>query len=191
MSNLKNKKLEQLSQEWQKWFYDFKFLVTGEKGVNKARNTGVRFAFGDIVYFLDDDCLLKSKNHLKEVVDLHQKYKNTAGIGGGYQLKGKASDVGRFYYSQAMEWFKKASIDKKTTSQLFGGNASYKREVFDKGFLFDPTIIFGGSEESFNQALCDNGYSLMVFKALDVLHVTRLGLFCSVKERFLSRNRVF
>lgn len=186
VSNFKDKQLEKPLLKWRHWFYDFKLLATGEKGVNQARNLGLRFAFGDIVYFLDDDCLLNGSNHLKNIIDFHQKYKNSVGIGGGYITQGSFHSNKRFYLDQAGKWMKQSLKGGHLTSQLPGGNSSYKRAVFDRGFHYDSEIVFGGAEESFNRALCDNGYSLMLFNELDVIHNPPLSLPVLSKKAFLQ-----
>ena len=159
-------------------------METGEKGVNKARNLGIRFAGGDILYFLDDDCLLPYADHLKRLAARHRELKEVAGIGGGYQTTSVLKGAGRFYREQQAQWVKTVSRNSGGTSQLLGGNASYKREVFDKGFAFDPLIIFGGSEESLNRLLTDNGYHLKLFKDLDVYHEVHINLFSLMRKGF-------
>ena len=128
VSNFRDKKLERaierVKAEAGSWFYDFKLLSTGEKGVNKARNLGARFAGGDILYFLDDDCFLTDRLHLQKILNLHQKHKNAAGIGGGYEGEpdgGRGDETGlpkdrrrgrsgarRFYEGQSAKWIEKA-----------------------------------------------------------------------------------
>ena len=184
ISNLKDHSLRKKSGQWKKEFYDFKYMETGEKGVNKARNLGIRFAGGDILYFLDDDCILPSEDHLTQLVARHQKLTGVAGIGGGYKTADMLKGISQFYYEQQEHWMSAVSGDSCKTSQLIGGNASYKREVFDKGFSFDSRIVFGGSEQSFNHLLVSNGYSLMLFRELDVYHDVRINVLSLIQKSF-------
>ena len=184
ISNLKETDLREKSREWVKEFYDFKYMETGEKGVNKARNLGIRFAGGDILYFLDDDCLLPSSDHLMRLITRHQELKGIAGIGGGYQTTHVLKGASQFYHEQQTQWVKIVSQNLNRTSQLIGGNASYKREVFDKGFAFDSQIIFGGSEESLNRLLTDNGYHLKLFRDLDVYHRVHVNILSLMRKSF-------
>ena len=182
VSNLKDKKLRKSAVYWEKIFFDFKYLETGLKGVNKARNLGVRFARGDIIYFLDDDCLLQNKGHFKLLVAEHEK--SAIGIGGGYKPLENSHGMEKFYQDNTDQWIKSSSVLKDQSAQLVGGNASYKREVFDKGFYFDSSIVFGGSEESFNRSLRAQGWTLLFVDKLSVLHKVRLSWPAFIKKSF-------
>ena len=182
VSNLKDKKLRKAVSYWEKIFFDFKYLETGLKGVNKARNLGIRFARGDIIYFLDDDCLLQNKGHLKLLVAEHEK--SAIGIGGGYKSLENSHGMEKFYQDNTDQWIKSSSVLKDQSAQLVGGNASYKREVFDKGFYFDSSIVFGGSEESFNRSLRAQGWTLLFMDKLSVLHKVRLSWPAFIKKSF-------
>ena len=185
ISNLKDNQLREQVQQWRQEFYDFKYMETGEKGVNKARNLGIRFAGGDILYFLDDDCILPSTDHLTKLITQHQRLQQVAGIGGGYKTTQGLEGASRFYHEQQKQWMDTVFTgDSHKTSQLIGGNASYKREVFDKGFAFDSRIVFGGSEESFNRLLVSNGYNLMLFRDLDVYHIIQVNVISLMRKSF-------
>ena len=184
ISNLKDTRLRQKAVEWRRDFYDFKYMETGEVGVNRARNLGIRFAGGDILYFLDDDCLPPSKDHLMKLLTRHQKEARSAGIGGGYKTRYILKGPGLAYHEEQERWISAVSKSFFETEQLIGGNASYKREVFEKGFAFDPRIVFGGSEESFNRLLTDNGYRLMLFRDLDVWHIIHVNALTLAKKGF-------
>ena len=208
VSNLKDKQLRERWDHYRSLPFDFKYYETGQLGVNVARNFGIRFAGGDLIYFLDDDCLLPNKNHLKELVAAHEKNPQVIGIGGPYKAfnqkkkkelrrKGAEDDfflepkgsLSKFYATQAEKWmksFKSASPSNQQVSQLLGGNASYKREVFDRGFVFDPSITFGGSEESFNQLLIEQGWSLLYNEKLYVWHFVHLKARELAKKSFMQ-----
>ena len=194
ISNFRDNILRKTSSYWQNLFFDFKYLETGRKGVNKARNMGIRFARGDILYFLDDDCFLENKDHLSLLVSAHEK--PAIGIGGGYNTLEDSHGLEKFYQDNTEEWIRKAVLEKQTeglskrgfsgkpVKQLVGGNSSYKREVFDKGFYFDPSIVFGGSEEGFNQSLRDQAWNLLFMSELNVLHKLRISWLSFIKKSF-------
>ena len=181
VSNLRDKKLREKASYWEDVFFDFKYLEVGRKGVNKARNMGIRFARGDILYFLDDDCLLDNKDHLSLLVSEHEK--SAVGIGGGYKSLGDSHGLEKFYQENTEQWIKGSSSEKQT-EQLIGGNASYKRKVFDKGFYFDPSIVFGGSEEGFNRSLRAQGWTLLFVDKLSVFHNIKLSWSSFIKKSF-------
>ena len=185
ISNLRDKILRKRVSYWKRQFFDFKYKEVGLVGVNKARNMGIRFAGGEILYFLDDDCILPNKSHLKNLVLRHKAQASVMGIGGGYRAsEGFLYDLDRFYHEHSEKWVKDHVVEDKSASQLIGGNASYKREVFDKGFYFDPLIAFGGSEESFNESLREESWTLVYDRELWVFHVVRLTMFSLIKKSF-------
>ena len=215
ISNLRDKRLREQAPYWENIFFDFKYLEVGQKGVNKARNMGIRFARGDILYFLDDDCLLENKKHLSWLVSEH-KIKSDIGIGGAYKTRGQSHGLKKFYQENTEQWIRDSIFKEQTgsfeqdlekqsrnfeedskkqkgqivepsekqTEQLLGGNSSYKREVFDKGFYFDPSIIFGGSEKGFNQSLREQGWTLLFMDKLSVTHNLKLDLTDFIKKSF-------
>ena len=191
ISNLKDKELRKQSSYWERIFFDFKYKELACLGVNKARNMGIRFSGGNILYFLDDDCVLPHKNHLKNLILEHEKNPSIIGIGGGYRSLTVLQGIEKFYHENTQKWIEDSMTSKQEVFQLIGGNSSYKREVFDKGFYFDPLIVFGGSEESFNQALKDAGYTLSYKKDLWVFHVLKLNLFSLIKKSFTQGLGLF
>ena len=179
VSNLKDKILRQRAKFWRTKFFDFKYIETGIVGVNTARNTGIRFAGGGIVYFLDDDCLLPHPRHLARIIQAHKENPSLSAIGGPYRQKTDLSGAGKFYFEHSKKWLDEGGPQK---GKLLGGNASYKREVFDKGFCFDPSIAFGGSEESLNQFLEKCGHKIGFDDSLYVFHNLKMGVFSLIKK---------
>ncbi|MCZ0932129.1 MAG: glycosyltransferase, partial [Oligoflexia bacterium] len=182
ISNLKDKRLRKTISHWERVFFDFKYMETGVKGVNKARNLGIRFARGDILYFLDDDCFLDDKEQLNNLMLEHKK--EAIGVGGGYKTLEDSYGLEKFYQDNTDQWIKRSALLKNQSEQLVGGNSSYKREVFDKGFYFDPLIVFGGSEEGFNRSLRAQGWTLLFVDKLSVLHKVKLSWLSLIKKSF-------
>ena len=182
VSNLQDRKLTEMVSYWEEKFFDFRYMETGLKGVNKARNLGVRFARGDILYFLDDDCVLDKKDHLKSLISAHRS--PAIGIGGGYKTSEVAFGKEEFYQDNTEQWIKRSSSPMGQSEQLIGGNSSYKREVFDRGFYFDSTIVFGGSELGFNKSLRLQGWNLSYEDRLSVLHKLSLSWNSFIRKSF-------
>ena len=189
ISNFKDKLLRDKAPDWEKTFLNFKYKEVGLKGVNKARNMGIRFARGDILYFLDDDCLLPHKKQLQNVVQSHEKYPEVSGIGGPYKIKEFLSGKEKFYHENSELWLKDLTQIDNQSSQLLGGNASYKKFIFEKGYYFDPTIVFGGSEVGFNQSI--KKYGLIRDEKLGVYHYPQLKGFAFIKKSFQQGRGAF
>ena len=201
ISNFKDKLLRMKVLDWEKTFLNFKYKEVGLKSVNKARNMGIRFARGDILYFLDDDCFLPHEQHLKNIVQAHENHPESAGIGGPYKTEGNLRGMEKFYHESSELWLDKASRSSKfiafggikqaghQSSQLLGGNASYKKFIFEKGYYFDPAIVFGGSEESFNNSI--KKYGLIRDENLWVYHHLQLKGFDFIKKSFKQGEGAF
>lgn len=96
-------------------------VIYKSKGLSYARNLGIKYSKGDIIAFIDDDCVI-NKNWLRE---LTKPYINDFLIGytGGKILIGNSKKVYNI------------------KEQIYGCNMSFKKDIF-KHFLFDNNIYF-------------------------------------------------
>ncbi len=110
------------------------------RGLSGGKNTGVRHATGDIVAFLDDDAVADSK-WLKYFADNYASPEVT-GVGG---LTLPNWDTGRpAWFPREFDWvvgcnYVGMAQPRKPVRNLLGGNASFRRSVFDQvgGFTVD------------------------------------------------------
>ena len=170
-------------------FVKFEFLA--EKGVNMARNAGVRLAQAPIVLFLDDDCELHEPYFLSRHIAFHREHSSVFATGGGYQLPRGAGRLDEVYNSIQMRWFVSGLLQpgqNEKTRFLLGGNFSIKaRMAQDRNLKFDEQIRYGGSEsEFFKQAEI---LKLEVLtNSFDVLHHTGETLF-SLSRKLYRQGR--
>ena len=187
VANFEDKKTQAVINEYQAKLYDLKYYISGKKGCNIARNFGIRFASCDIVYFLDDDCILDSNDQLSNIVKYHNKYPDAVGVGGGYSERKHKQNVSEIIYSKNQSlWLKRSANEKNETHHLIGGNASYKRKIFSKGYNYNSAISFGGSEVSLTKKLYDDGYKLLYFEELNILHDLKVGVLSVLKKGFMQ-----
>lgn len=184
VSNLKDHKTQKVYKSWEDKFYDLKYFEVGLKGVNLARNMGIRFSGCDVLYFIDDDCVIDNKNHFRHLLDLHNSKPNLTGIGGGYVVRSSCIRPHQWIYVKGQEHWMNRVFNESNSLQLIGGNASYKSIVFRKGFVFDSEIIFGGSEIGFNNELRSFGYKLGSFSSLNVSHLVSDSVYSFLKKSF-------
>jgi glycosyltransferase involved in cell wall biosynthesis len=151
-------------------------IETGAKGANLSRNRGIQEGVGDILLFLDDDCILHDGQYLERVLEQHEIHKNTLAVGGSYSIPDgcRLADVAYNLISQ--EWQAKGVVPgDNETLRLLGGNVSYKRSaLLEAGELFNPDITYGGAELEFHARLAKRGARLVLEPSLSVHHLPEI-----------------
>ena len=121
----------------------FRYFFETEQGLSHARNRGIKEATGDILIYVDDDALV-NKKFLSSYYELFQKDKDVFAAGGPIFPK---------YETEPPKWlsfFTKELL----TGYLYqgnktgkfkrrypgGGNAAYRKEVFEKTGLFNVEL---------------------------------------------------
>ncbi len=174
-----------LVNQWSSKFYDFKYLNSEKVGANCARNTGIRFSSGEIIWFLDDDCELTSDNtYILKIIQFHKDYPDASGIGGQYFAPDFQNKRSKAYFNMTNQWLEQSLISHYLTTNLIGGNASYKKDIFDKGMRFDSRIVFGATEISLNKKIIKNNNTLILKKSLSVIHHQNLNIFSFLKRAY-------
>lgn len=112
--------------DFKKYDLNILYYYTNIKGAVKARNTGGFFAFGDVIAFIDDDCI-PDEAWLKNAKNYFDKDKNIIGIEGLIK-----SDI---KYSNE-EYRVVTNINFKSTG-FMTANLFIKREIFNKLNGFD------------------------------------------------------
>ncbi len=152
-----------------------KILSAPQPGVNFARNRGAQAARGDVVLFIDDDCVAEDPYFLQKHIGYHQSFPQTMALGGPYQIPSSASLWDRIYQQNNLSWLGANRVSETQTFALLGGNTSYKATVFKNGFQFTEEITYGGSETPLNTLLSLKYGPLGYFEDLVITHQTSLG----------------
>ena len=113
-------------------------LTVGARGVNRARNLGLRSAAGDVVYFLDDDCRLRNRSHLSTLLHRFESREGVDVRGGPYDNSSRTSRVGRGYNAVANAWTLGRSAQ---SGPYLGGNLSLRKAALFVDDGFDETIV--------------------------------------------------
>lgn len=177
VANLPDTGLKKLSSEISELGVKLGFDCVGKLGVNRARNFGAHKARGELLLFLDDDCVLPNQNFLNELHLLFQERPDFFALGGRYLSSRGAGWRVRGYNSMANAWIGsrvkagERNLPISRSTQLLGGNACYRRELFALGHDFDENIVSGGDEAEFHSRLCRNGFNLGLSERLDVIHL--------------------
>ncbi len=120
-------------------FSGITFLEQEHKGPAAARNTGARKARGDILLFIDSDCIA-SESWVAEMAKPFEN-KNISGIQGRYKTEQKDT-VARFVQLEIEDRYDR--MKKRSYLDFIGSYAAgYRKDIF---------LEFGGFNETFTMA---------------------------------------
>ncbi len=185
VSNLEDAVLSERLRDF-KSLFETTFLHCGKLGVNRARNLGAEKSRGEILVFFDDDCLVYDKKYLQKIHSLHRKNPDAAAIGGCFSLTGRYSKLEQTYHKKTNNWLLESHYSSEETTNLAGGNVSYKSEAFQKLGGFNADIVFGGAETELHIRFLRCGHRLLLIDDLMVEHALSMGVWEFLKKAFLQ-----
>lgn len=182
--------------------YPVKLVVEKRKGLNVARNTGIKKGNGEIVAFTDSDCIVPS-NWVTKIVE---NFKNPQVSCVGGSAKALNSDFVSQYADNSivrlMPFFTKREELEKVKPFFrhpAGCNMAYRKKVAEEIGYFDENIQYGFDEVEFADRVCKAGYKMVLDPNVLVWHKHRSTLGEFLKQNFqygrgsglvLRRNRL-
>lgn len=163
---------------------DIKILTAPSPGVNHARNWGAQNAQGEIILFIDDDCLIVDRMFVQKHIDAHLTDDKTPAFGGPYQLNSGSSLWDQVYHLNNLNWIESNKMGADRSFALLGGNTSYKASVFKKGMRFTEDIVYGGSETPLNTLLSLKYGPLGYLPDAPITHDTNLSFFKLIRKAY-------
>lgn len=168
----------------------FRYVIEPEQGLSAARNKGIKEAKGDLIVYVDDDALV-DPHYLRDYVEWFATHPETMACGGPieplYETKEpawmspytKALLTAWMYYGDKVREYPKGRYPG-------GGNAAYRKEVFDKVGLFNTALgrkggNLMGSEE---KDIFDKMHSL----GMQVLYIPTPVLHHIIPQKKLERD---
>jgi glycosyltransferase involved in cell wall biosynthesis len=142
--------------------------------IGALRNRGIVHAKGDIVGFIDADCVAKPCWLISAVTEL--KETNTAAVGGKALRKSSAGWVER-------AWALDKELVRSPVSTLATGSFIAKKKVLEKVSGFNEKVM-AGEDTELTQRLSDLNYTLILLPNCAVVH---LGYPQTIKE-FIKRQ---
>ena len=166
--------------------YPVKLVVEKRKGLNLARNTGIKCAKGEIVAFTDSDCRVPP-NWITKIVE-NFKDPRVSCVGGS--AKALDSDFISQYADNSivrlMPFFMKREELEKVKPFFrhpAGCNMAFRRKVAEEVGYFDENIQYGFDEVEFADRICRAGYKMILDPDVLVWHKHR-----STFREFLKQN---
>lgn len=166
--------------------YPVKLVVEKNKGLNAARNTGIKNSNGEIIAFTDCDCVVPS-NWITKIVE-NFKDSQVSCVGGS--AKGVCIDFISEYADNSivplMPSFKKRkelNMVKPFLRHPAGCNMAFRRKVAEEVGCFDESIQYGFDEVEFTERVCRAGYKMVLDPNVFVWHRHR-----STLKEFLKQN---
>lgn len=142
------------------------------RGLGVARNTAVKNAFGMVVAFTDDDCVV-SRDWVANIARYHFNYPEVAAVG-GLVFNGCADNVIAEIGQQMVTYLLyDQMIDDQYTNFLVGNNQSYKKEVIEQVQYFEGGLIYGGEDAEIQSRLIGRGYKMIFSPDITVTHFQR------------------
>jgi len=166
--------------------YPVKLVLERKKGLNVARNTGIKNSNGEIIAFTDCDCVVPS-NWITKIVE-NFKDPQVSCVGGS--AKGVCIDFVSEYADNSivplMPSFKKReelNMVKPFLRHPVGCNMAFRRKVTEEVGYFDENIQYGFDEVEFTERVCRAGYKMVLDSNVFVWHKHR-----STLKEFLKQN---
>jgi len=121
-------------------------LSTEAPGLSGTRNHAIMTATGDVIAFMDDDAVAKD-DWLEQLV---YHYSNSSVLAVGGKIIPIWESARPFWFPQELDWtiggsYKGMADTSGPVRNLWGGNMSFRREVFQQVGLFDTRLGRTGS----------------------------------------------
>lgn len=123
---------------------NFRYVVEPEQGLSAARNKGIQEAKGDIIVYIDDDALVDA-DYLRAYTEWFASHPETMACGGPIEpLYETAEPSWMTPYTKALltAWMNYGNKVREYPRGRFpgGGNAAYRKDVFEKVGLFKTSL---------------------------------------------------
>ena len=148
------------------------------RGFPYARNLAVANASGDLLAFVDDDCILSEGwlNHLLKPFE----DPSVVGVQGGVAVPDSSGAIG---WAESVLGFPGGGVRRicqaggkpQDTTEISTLNCAYRRWVFDKIGGFDESLLYGGEDYLFAKKACEHGRCVFIPDAM-VFHHPRGNL---------------
>lgn len=123
----------------------FRYVVETEQGLSAARNKGIQEAKGDLIVYIDDDAFVDT-HYLSDYVNWFASHPETMAAGGPIEPYYEQGEEPKWMtpYTRALltAWMNYGDKVREYPKGRYpgGGNAAYRKEVFDRVGLFNTSL---------------------------------------------------
>lgn len=164
------------------------------RGLSAARNTGIKTANGDYLYFLDSDDWI-SDNCIESFVSLYLKYPQTEVICGGANLIGAEWDLFDYEkrrddlpeHSEDREWINRAFLDRETLAMTAWNVLIRKHFLVENQLYFVEGVI--NEDELWHYMLSKYIGSLSILRKNTYNYLIRTGSIMHSERETTNPNR--
>ncbi len=167
--------------------YTVKLIVEPRKGLNIARNIGIRKSQGDIILFTDSDCKVP-KDWVNIMVN---NFKNPEiGCVGGSVVGYKNSFLSKYAdlsFMPVLRRFRNYVVLDNVEPPLHypaGCNMGFRRNIVERLGGFNESIHFGFDEDELVERICDSGFKMVLDPKSIIKHQHRTSLRRLLKQTF-------
>jgi len=167
--------------------YPVRLIVEKRKGLNVARNTGIRSSKGEIVLFTDSDCVV-SRGWIRQIVKNFRD--KEVGCVGGSVFRYEENFLSRYADESIMpvlRRFRRRRVLRNVEPPMSypaGCNMAFRRDVFKKVGEFDEEIHYGFDEDELVERACKAGYKMILDPEVVVKHRHRPDLKRLLRQTF-------
>jgi glycosyltransferase involved in cell wall biosynthesis len=142
--------------------YGVKYFVMPNLTIAALRNYGVQNSKGEIIAFVDSDCVIP-KGWLKNAINIFSKDERNGIVGCSYGIPENACWIIRAWYLPQNTFLQEVNF-------IPSGNLLVRREVFNKVGGFDGKLITG-EDYDFCERVRESGYSIISSGSVQAIHL--------------------
>jgi glycosyltransferase involved in cell wall biosynthesis len=167
--------------------YPFRLVQQDGKGLNAARNTGIKYSTGEIIAYTDGDCVVPP-NWAKAIV-ANFRDPGVGFVGGtleGYNKNEPLSNYMDETFFQVIPGFhfRIEGTDLRLLQLPAGANMAFRRSALARVDFFDENIIYGFDDLEPVEEMGLKGFRIVLDPEVNVLHQHRTTLGGLMKQHF-------
>ena len=139
-------------------------------GLNGARNRGAHAAHGQVIVFLDDDCILPRPDWVELLSASFRRHSEADAIGGLFLSLENAPLFVRCRNQMSNAYLLDSRLSKTESRVLLGGNSAYRKGAFRRWGFFNESLCYGATETELNERIVAGGGKLYFLEDISVVH---------------------